>query len=238
VAGRPTEHFVPAFPGSEALGHDHAGFERSAWARRRGVESFPAFFDAVLGEGTTPNGVFGTKLMWNALEGLLDRLGELPGCRELERTARLAAAFAQPRFIQLRRRNRIRQAVSWALAAQTGQYSAWEAADRAPFAEPAFDVRLLDGLRRLIREAEIGWHSFFEAMGADPLELWFEDLAEDLGAALSQILAWLGVPEDGRLPLEKLRHQPQATALNVEWEERYRALRPESEETDDHVRAR
>jgi LPS sulfotransferase NodH len=227
VAGRPTEHFVPAFPGSESIAHDHAGFERSVWARRRGLESFPAFFEAVLSEGTTPNGVFGTKLMWNALEGLLDRLRELPGCRELEPRRRFTAAFARPRFIHLRRRNRIRQAVSWALAAQTGHYSAWEGASRAPLAEPAFDVQRLDGLHRLIREAEVGWHSFFEEIGVDPLELWFEDLAEDLEAALRQILAWLGVPPADRLMLETLRHQPQATELNAEWEERYRALRPE-----------
>ncbi len=224
VAGRPTEHFVPAFPGSETLGHDHAGFERGVWARRKGVASFPAFFEAVLAEGTTPNGVFGTKLMWNALGGLLDKLAELPGCRELEPMQRLTAAFVRPRFIHLRRRNRVRQAVSWALAAQTGQYSTWQAASRAPFAEPVFDAQLLDGLYRLVREAEIGWRRFFEAIEADPLELWFEDLARNWDAAAREILAWLGVPAASRFVLGSLRHQPQGTELNAEWEERYRAI--------------
>jgi LPS sulfotransferase NodH len=70
VTGRPTEDFVPAFSGADVLGHDHAGFEDSTWARARGLASFPEFFDAVISEGRTPNGVFGTKLMWNALGGL------------------------------------------------------------------------------------------------------------------------------------------------------------------------
>lgn len=228
VAGRPTEHFVPPFSGSQALGHEYAGFERSAWARRRGIESFPAFFDAVVAETVTPNGVFGTKLMWNALGGSLDRLAELPECAGLEPPERLRAAFTEPRFIHLRRRNRVRQAVSWALASQTGHYSTWEAAARAPLTEPVFDPHLLDGLHRLIRDAELGWHSFFQAIGVEPLGLWFEDLTADLHAGLTCILSRLGLPAADRLALERLRHQPQATELNVEWEERYRALRPEA----------
>lgn len=226
VAGRPTEQFVPAFPDSRQIGHDLAGFEQSVWAQQKGVGSFPAFFQAVVEEGTTANGVFGCKLMWNCLDGLLVRLAELPRCRGLEPMDRLMAAFAQPRFIHLRRRNRIRQAVSWALAAQTGHYSAWQAASRPPFSQPVFDAEFLDGLNRLIVESELGWHSFFETIGADPLELWFEDLADDLEAALERVLGWLGISTGGQLALEGLRHQPQATELNHEWEERYLTLRP------------
>src|SRR5262245_52793193 len=72
VAGRPTEHFVPAFPEAEVVGHSYAGFEKSSWARTRGLASFPEFLDAVIGEGRTPNGVFGTKLMWNGFGGFLE----------------------------------------------------------------------------------------------------------------------------------------------------------------------
>jgi LPS sulfotransferase NodH len=226
VAGRPTEHFVPAFPGAQTLGHDHAGFEKSSWARERGLASFPEFLRAVVAEGSSANGVFGTKLMWNALAGFLEKLAELPGCDELEPAARLEVAFAHPRFIHLRRRNRVRQAVSWALAAQTGHYSSHEAASRTPLAKPVFDLQLLDGLHRLIRDADEGWEAFFAESGIQPLRLWYEDLVRDLEAALAGILAWLGVSAPARIDLRDLRHQPQATALNAEWERRFRALRP------------
>jgi LPS sulfotransferase NodH len=226
VAGRPTEHFVPAFPEAEVLGHGHAGFEESVWARTRDLDSFPEFFSAVISEGSSPNGVFGTKLMWNALGGFLEKLAELPGCRELEPVARLTVAFAHPRFIHLHRRNRVRQAVSWALAAQTGHYSSQEAAIRAPLAEPAFDLQLLDGLLRLIREADEGWDSFFVESGIEPLRLWYEDLVPNLQSAVVGILAWLGIAAPERIDLGGLRHQPQATALNAEWERRFRELRP------------
>lgn len=227
VAGRPTEHFMPSFSESDALGHVYAGFEKSRWARERGAETFPSFFQAILRGGATPNGVFGTKLMWSALEALLVRLAELPGCRGLPPHERLIAAFERPRFIYLRRRNQVRQAVSWALAAQTGHYSSWESAARPRLAEPSFDLQLIEGLHRLIREAEAGWDSFFARSRIEPLPIYFEDLAEDLAATVSHVLTWLGIPSHGSPALEALRHQPQATALRSEWEERFRALRPD-----------
>jgi len=42
---------------------------------------------------------------------------------------------------------------------------------------------------------------------------------------LSHLLAWLELPSHGKPVLEALRHQPQATALDAESEERFRALR-------------
>jgi len=92
-----------------------------------------------------------------------------------------------------------RQAVSWALACPDGPLLHMRgrqarAVRRAGVRRPA--PRWTPSL---IREAEVGWHSFFESIGADPLELWFEDLAEHLEAQLGRILAWLGVPEGGRL---------------------------------------
>jgi LPS sulfotransferase NodH len=99
---------------------------------------------------------------------------------------------------------------------------------RARFAAPAFDLQLLDGLHRLTLESEVGWQSFFNALGVEPLGSWFEDVTEGLDAALTRILSWLDLPVAGRTALERLRHQPQATELNTEWEERYRAQRPDA----------
>jgi LPS sulfotransferase NodH len=159
-SGRPTEHFVPWFPGADAPGHPYAGFERSAWARARGIDTFPEFLDAAVREGSTPNGIFATKLVWNALEGFLERLGEVEGCRDV-----------------------------------------------APEARPR-------------------WDDFFARAGVQPLRLWYEDLVADLESSLLGVIRWLGAVAPERLDLGALRHQPQATALNAEWEARFRALRP------------
>lgn len=225
VAGRPTEHFVPTFPGAQALGHRYAGFEQSEWAQAGGIETFQDFFKAILSEGSTPNGVFGTKLMWNALVAFLDKLAELPVCRGLDPVERLPAAFPQARFIHLRRRNRVRQAVSWALAAQTGNYASHQQSGRMARAEAEFDLQLLDHLYAQIHETEVGWEAFFKEQGAEPLHLWYEDLSGKLESTVTSTISWLGVHSVRELSLSGLQHQPQATELNTEWEARFRAAR-------------
>jgi LPS sulfotransferase NodH len=149
LAGKPGEYFVPAF--ESAVVHGHAGFEDSSWAREHGITAFPQFVEAVLLEGRTANGVFGAKLPWNALASFHAKLRELPGNRNLRETELLPLAFVEPRFIHLQRRDRVRQAVSWALAAQTGHFASHQAIE-APAMEPRFDLDLLDGLYRLISE--------------------------------------------------------------------------------------
>lgn len=169
VAGRPTEYFTPHFPGAEALGHELAGFERSAWARARGVGSLPEFLAAVQREGSTANGVFGAKVPWNAFGPLLTRLREIPQWGRLEAPELLSRALGEVAFVRVQRRDRVRQAVSWALAAQTGHYSSSDAARRPAQRSPSFDAELIDGLLREIESGEGGWDRFFAGFAARPL---------------------------------------------------------------------
>jgi LPS sulfotransferase NodH len=93
---------------------------------------------------------------------------------------------------------------------------------------PTFELLFLDNLYAQIRDAEAGWEAFFEEVGAQPLCLWYEEVASNLESALNSILMWLGVPCPSRLPLSGLQHQLQATSLNAEWEARFRAARPDA----------
>jgi LPS sulfotransferase NodH len=225
VAGRPTEYFHPPFPDAGELGHVWAGFEHSHWARERGIATFREFLRAVRSEGSTPNGVFGAKLPWNALAGLVEKLADLPACAALGHAERLVAALDGPRFLHLQRRDRVRQAVSWAIAAQTGHYSSQDSASRPRLREPSFDLELLDGLSRAIAAGEAGWAAFFAAAGAEPLRLYYEDVVADLEGSLRRILAWLGVQAPAQFDLSRLGHERQGGAVNDEWVARFRALR-------------
>lgn len=224
VAGRPTEYFMPTFPGAEELGHELAGFEWSAWARERGVTSLPAFLDAAVREGSTDNGVFGAKLPANALEFFLARLRELPGCAGLAGPALLAQVFGPSRFVRVRRRDRVGQAVSWAIASQTGHYSSEDARLRAPAREPRFDLDLLDGLMREIERGERLWDGFLSGRGGDVFWVDYEQIAADLEGVVRRVVDWLGVPCP-ELDLSGLRHARQATDRNADWATRYRAAR-------------
>jgi len=228
VAGKPDEYFIPHFPGSKELGVELAGFEESIWARERGISSFQRFLDVVLEESRTANGVLGVKLAWNVLEATLQKISELPGHLGLSGAELLAAAFDKPRFLHLERRDRVRQAVSWALAGQTGHWSSSQAASRPVLKEPSFDIEFLDGLYRLIGESQTGWADFFQLHQLEPLHLYYEDIAADLEGSIRKVLAWLGIQAPKSLNLSNLTFRPQSTRLNEEWAKRFRSLRPET----------
>jgi len=229
VAGNLGEYFAPHFPEAEKYGVTIAGFEESIWARERGISSFQDFLQVVCQESRTPNGVFGVKLSWNSLEGLLQKLRAIPEHSGLSDAELLAAAFDKPRFIHLERRDRVRQAVSWALAGQTGHWSSSDVASKPALSEPSFDIEFLDGLYRLIGESQTGWTEFFQRHQLEPFRIYYEDSVADLEGSVREVHAWLGIPAPQSFDLSNLSFQPQGTRLNDEWAERYRSLRPETQ---------
>ena len=83
---------------------------------------FEAWFRYVLQRGTSPNGVFGAKMMWNYLEDFKTRMAELPGLEDLSFNERLSAVFPRLKIIFMRRRDKVAQAVSLWKAIQTQRW--------------------------------------------------------------------------------------------------------------------
>jgi LPS sulfotransferase NodH len=125
MAGRPTEYFLP--------------LSDPAWVEKKSGAEIRAFISQVVREGTTPNGIFGINIMWNTHCGAQETLGRLPefsGCSAVMVYTRM---FSDISYIWIRRRDRVRQAVSWARAAQTGQYRSYTPQCQGPTARPRFD---------------------------------------------------------------------------------------------------
>ena len=107
-AGRPTEHFVET--------------RRELLMDEWGVPSddHNAYVTAIWSHATTPNGVLGTKLMWNTFQTLKATVpfdhDDPHGLRFLDQT------FPNPRFIWLRRNDKVRQGVSWWRAAVSDEW--------------------------------------------------------------------------------------------------------------------
>ena len=188
--------------GTAVAGRPHEWFwqdTRASLMRAWGVAGFDAYVELVLAAGTTPNGVFGAKVMW----------GHLP---EL-------SPFPQPRFVWLRRRDRLAQAVSFAKAIQTGHWHGW---DPAPKAEPVFNAGAIEALIHEVDEHECCWADWFGARSVEALELSFEDLLSDPEAQTLRVLDFLGL----RLPEGAAIHaltRSQNDGLNADWCARYRA---------------
>jgi trehalose 2-sulfotransferase len=117
LAGIPEEYFL--------YKEDEGSWENGCWAQHNGVTSRRGFINLVLAKATATNGVFGTKLMWNYFPHVIRSLQELPEYQGLAAAPLLGMLLPNLHYIWLVRADKVRQAVSWAMAAQTDIYAAW-----------------------------------------------------------------------------------------------------------------
>lgn len=211
VAGVPEEYFL--------------SFEEGDWAKEHGVSSHQPFLDLVFAKGTGTNGVFGAKLMWNTFQDpFLTKLREMPAYADLSDVEILNTLFNQPKFVWNRRRDKVRQAVSWAIAAQT---DIWASHQGEPEKLPVFDFEFIDNLHRLAVEWEAGWADFFQRAGIQPFQVVYEDFMADFAATAVTLFDYLEIELPANFRLEKPRTiQQQATARNSEWAARYLEMNP------------
>jgi trehalose 2-sulfotransferase len=158
-----------------------------------------------LARGTTPNGVFGTKMMWAYLPDFLAHT-------EPE------DAFGKPlRWIHVGREDKLAQAVSLWRAVQTAQ---WRAEDRGG-GEPVFHAGAIAALIRRFEEHERAWQDWFAERGVEPLEISYEELASDPHATVCKALSHLDLETDGiEIPAPPMSRQ--ADSRSQEWVERFR----------------
>jgi LPS sulfotransferase NodH len=128
---------------------------------------------------STPNGVWGAKLLWEDFSFLQG----FPAFR---------AMFSEARIYLLARRSKVRQAVSYFLAQQTGQWMATDPAIK-PIEEVKFDFDVIRvHLDRLIVQ-EGRWRSILEVAGIPYRDIVFEQLLADPHRVVHSIAADMGV---------------------------------------------
>jgi LPS sulfotransferase NodH len=204
VAGRPHEYF---WTGTEEPA-------MKAWE----TTTFAEYVRAVLAAGTTPNGVFGAKVMWGSMPNLIGRLRASDAAREREV---LEAVLPNPRFVWVRRQDTVAQAVSWSKAIQTGHWHHW---DPPATIEPRFDLAQIDALVEEIDAHGEAWRRWFSNNDIDPLEVRFEELVSEQDRVVRRLLDALGIelPEEAIVSAQTVKV---GDSLNDEWTKRYRSLK-------------
>jgi LPS sulfotransferase NodH len=132
----------------------------------------------------------------------------------------LSAQLGRLRFVHLRRRDAVAQAVSWAKALQTHYWHPGEAVEPGG-QHPHYDEELIDRLVAAIETFEADWKHWFDAHGIAPCQLVHEELAADPLRAAQRVLDFLGleVPPDRQLVIG---HRRQADHVNADWAARFR----------------
>ena len=240
VAGHPEEYFEALrHSGLPRRPHEYFDPERHANIVRRlafrempdspatpndlwAPDTYERYVDWVLEQGSTPNGVFGAKLMWGYLGDFAQLLRGIDGAAGLPLPALLERVFPGLRYLRITRRDKVRQAVSLWKAVQT---QAWrqERADgpRRPQREPQFSFRAINYLVRELTAHDASWDAYFLGLGIDPPTITYEDLAEAHDPVVRRVLAHLGVPAPDDLETGEPQLESQADELSQRWVERF-----------------
>ena len=242
VAGRPREYFeelketgVPRRPREYFWGLRSPGVlrqlppdsqldrsveQRATWDR----DDYARHLAASLAEGTTPNGVFGAKLMWSYFPDFLELMRGIARFGGMGDGSLLNTAFPDLHYVFISRSDKVRQAVSLWRALQTWVWrdhggGAPEGATGELRSIYSFDAigHLLDQLRR----HEDAWRGFFFRIGRQPLQLYYENIAGDLEACVGSVLDELHIERPPGPPkVEKGMHR-QSDDLSESWVQNY-----------------
>ena len=172
-------------------------------SEKRGINSLEEYADHLI-KAQSEHGVFVCKTSAPQLS-LLTRKNLIP------------RVFATPRFIHLRRRDLLGQAISFGIATQTGY---WNTRKGHAAPEPQYHPTVIANRIRSITAANAWFQEYFAIFGLPVFDVVYEDLIADEAGTISAITEWLGLGPS-QVDLGKTNLQPQRNALNTEWRKRF-----------------
>ena len=211
IAGLPDEFFWRDF--------------QSNWAEQWGLTDPVGYLHAAIEHGSSPNGVFGAKIMiyGGYIEDVVSIIRRLPEHSGAESSIPdlLEHAFPNLHYVWLTRRNKVRQAVSHVKAVQTGIWVEGRPRNAAEEKTPQFDFEAIDREVQEIVMQEASWQEFLSAAAIRPFVVVYEDFVDTIQETVEAILRFLGVPTSTTPSGVAPNMQRQADALSDEWVERY-----------------
>jgi LPS sulfotransferase NodH len=193
LAGAPTEFFDPN--------------QMHEFQRLWGATTFEQYVEALIAKKTSPNGVFGLKAHYHQFDNAF-------------RDRDVDALLPNLRLVYIQRMDRVRQAVSFAIAMQTER---WTSLHEPPPIPPVYDAAQIRELLEWIEREEVAWERYLARSRRPLLRLTYEGLVESVERTVMEVMRFLEIelPHGFELPAPTLGRQ--ADAVNDEWAVRYRA---------------
>ena len=213
-AGRPEEYFWYEFYDSYL----------AQWGSPR-IDTYADFLECAFRAGTTDNGVFAAKLHWTELEQLCAALRSLTTESDLTHRQLIERFFPSPRFVYLRREDRVRHAISWFRAFHTANWFKVKNEDALLRPDPRPDWREIHAMEKSLLEGEQHWRSFFAGAEEAPHEVVYEDLVRDYEPTVQALLGFVAVPNADKLAIAAPRLVRQRDELTEEWVRAYLRVR-------------
>lgn len=203
IAGVPAEVFAPDF--------------RGMWCEQWALPpetSFRRYVSTATMRGTTPNGVFGLKIQWMHVAVLARKWG-LPSKDEKI----LGVLFPGSRFVNIVRRNRLAQAISWYRAIATNRWWIFEDETERVGSDAtlALDAHAVGELEEEIVRQQGAWEDFFRRRRIRPLIVDYESLDEDYQGQVARVLDFLGLDSSAARGIPEPRLIRQADEVTLRW---------------------
>jgi LPS sulfotransferase NodH len=173
VAGNPREYFET----------DNA----AKWHAEVGVsmdESYELFVEAAKRYGTRGD-VFGMKIQWWDVVELARKAGFRGRPEDV-----LEHYFPGALYINIVRRDRLAQALSWFRANQTNEW--FRLKDSPPVEPPRLNTNAVRSIISKIERGQSHWMRYFHERGISVLTVQYEDLVSDRRGQIGRVLAFLG----------------------------------------------
>lgn len=180
-------------------------------------------------KGSTSNGVVGHKLSFYEpfFSQMISFFKPLHECQEklCSRSQIWASAFPNCHHIFMTRRNKIRQAVSWWRAIQSGEWH--RPTDTEPLEVDRTAAYSFEAINHLLLECtlrEAGIQSFYADAGIQALTIVYEDFIANYDGTVKRILRFLGLP-DANIDIHKPKTIKLADDISEKWVQRFRQER-------------
>lgn len=223
LAGRPAEFFTP----QQVL--SFAEIWKVHWSDSAG------YLNHVYKSGTTPNGVFGVKIIWDFFEDSIDHLRDIDGNEKLSVPDLLSKTFPRHQAIMIIRRDKVRQALSYWKARQTGAWVSFEEDGSNATPEPVFNFQAIEYIRQNLEEGEREMQRFFAEHHIQPLVVVYEDFVKTYEETILKILDYLRIPIPKNAMYGPGKMQKQANAQTEEWLQRYYNIKQRNQYGDSRL---
>ena len=185
--GKPEEYFHPLIIRDLKLNNNPQGFQD--------------YYNTIVNEHSTDQGIFGIKLHWYQLQDLLKLARQCDDFREKKDLEIINILFPNPKFIYLWRKDIVAQSVSAVIAGQSGKWENLQSDKSKPKQNSTtknvkFVPLKIYEWEQFLRLQNQLWENFLQQSNLPHYEITYEDLVDQFQQQINNILDFLAITTD------------------------------------------
>lgn len=177
-------------------------------------DTFLSYCQTIYQQSLRHSGCFGIKMMWPQLVDFLTLAHQSPQFKTASDREILNHLFPNLTFIYLRRQDSVAQAVSAAIATQTGQWEKSTSTPQTTTRPIKFQPWHIYEWDNALKEHNAAWQTFFTQNNITYHSLTYEKLTQSFTSEISALLRYINSPIQLKSETLTLPTQKQANARN------------------------